>query len=314
MGSSDTDGGRSRTCQSSTALDRAYRLAAGEGLADLWWKTGRVRVKASGAETPGRVLAGRGRGSAGVRPARCTSTTARRRASTSSTGEVTVFAGGGRVDLEQPATTRSCPRGVDHAYIVRSERARMLVTRSRPRASSSSSCRRAHRAGRRRERGARRGRAADAGGVHAPARAVRLRGHRPAAVARGPLRLYMCLALPAWHARQLRLVVAPSRPMSAGPRSRAQRRRDTEHRLTDDVDVWVAERLGGRRAVSGPAVVRLGRRGAAAWPRRPRARPAGTWPRPGTVRLGLGYTPRRGHDRRRASRSLEIDALPKEAG
>ena len=28
--------------------------------------------------------------------------------------------------------------------------------------------------------------------------------------------------------------------MSADPRSRAQRRRDTEHRLTHDVDVWVA--------------------------------------------------------------------------
>ena len=28
--------------------------------------------------------------------------------------------------------------------------------------------------------------------------------------------------------------------MSAGPRSRAQRRRDTEHRLTHDVDLWVA--------------------------------------------------------------------------
>ncbi|MGW3725949.1 pyridoxamine 5'-phosphate oxidase family protein [Streptomyces sp. NPDC000851] len=28
--------------------------------------------------------------------------------------------------------------------------------------------------------------------------------------------------------------------MSAEPRSRAQRRRDTEHRLTHDVDVWVA--------------------------------------------------------------------------
>jgi hypothetical protein len=29
-------------------------------------------------------------------------------------------------------------------------------------------------------------------------------------------------------------------PMSAGPRSRAQRRQDTEHRLAHDVDVWVA--------------------------------------------------------------------------
>jgi len=28
--------------------------------------------------------------------------------------------------------------------------------------------------------------------------------------------------------------------MSAGPRWRAQRRRDTEHRLAHDVDVWVA--------------------------------------------------------------------------
>ena len=28
--------------------------------------------------------------------------------------------------------------------------------------------------------------------------------------------------------------------MSAVPRSRAQRRRDTEHRLTHDIDVWVA--------------------------------------------------------------------------
>jgi hypothetical protein len=28
--------------------------------------------------------------------------------------------------------------------------------------------------------------------------------------------------------------------MSADPRSRAQRRRDTEHRLTHDIDVWVA--------------------------------------------------------------------------
>ena len=28
--------------------------------------------------------------------------------------------------------------------------------------------------------------------------------------------------------------------MSAGPRSRAQRRRDTEHRLTNDIDLWVA--------------------------------------------------------------------------
>src|SRR5262249_7733791 len=33
---------------------------------------------------------------------------------------------------------------------------------------------------------------------------------------------------------------AAPEPMSTDPRSRPQRRRDTEHRLTNDVDVWVA--------------------------------------------------------------------------
>ncbi len=33
--------------------------------------------------------------------------------------------------------------------------------------------------------------------------------------------------------------------MSAAPRSRAQRRRDTEHRLTHDIDVWVASASAG---------------------------------------------------------------------
>ena len=33
--------------------------------------------------------------------------------------------------------------------------------------------------------------------------------------------------------------------MSAAPRSRAQRRRDTEHRLAHDVDLWVASASAG---------------------------------------------------------------------
>jgi hypothetical protein len=33
--------------------------------------------------------------------------------------------------------------------------------------------------------------------------------------------------------------------MSADPRSRAQRRRDTEHRLTHDIDLWVATASAG---------------------------------------------------------------------
>ena len=30
----------------STTATKPYRLAAGEGLADVWWKTGRITVKA----------------------------------------------------------------------------------------------------------------------------------------------------------------------------------------------------------------------------------------------------------------------------
>ena len=41
--------------------------------------------------------------------------------------------------------------------------------------------------------------------------------------------------------------------MSADPRSRAQRRHDTEHRLTHDVDVWVAS----ASADGGPYLVPL---------------------------------------------------------
>src|SRR6266566_1448568 len=40
---------------------------------------------------------------------------------------------------------------------------------------------------------------------------------------------------------------AASGPVSADPRSRAQRRRDTEHRLTNDIDVWVASARRRRR-------------------------------------------------------------------
>ena len=32
---------------------KPYRLASGEGLADVWWKTGRITVKVAGAEILG---------------------------------------------------------------------------------------------------------------------------------------------------------------------------------------------------------------------------------------------------------------------
>jgi Pyridoxamine 5'-phosphate oxidase len=100
--------------------------------------------------------------------------------------------------------------------------------------------------------------------------------------------------------------------MSAEPRSRAERRRDTEHRLTHDVDVWVASASadgapylvplsfdwdGETLLVATPAYSPTGRNLAAGR----------------TVRLGLGLT-------RDVSmiegdvEVLEIDALPRERG
>jgi hypothetical protein len=68
--------------------------------------------------------------------------------------------------------------------------------------------------------------------------------------------------------------------MSAGPRSGAQRRHDTEHRLTNDIDLWVASASADDK----PYLVPL----SFDWdgeallvPRRRTARPAGTWLPPG---------------------------------
>ena len=112
-------------------------------------------------------------------PRPCTSTTARRRGFYVIEGEVTVFAGGERIDLSS-GDYAFVPRGVDHAYIVRSERARMLVMFS-PSGFE--------------QFFVQEGIVADGeseppvGGVqptpeefHATARALRLRGNRPAAV------------------------------------------------------------------------------------------------------------------------------------
>jgi len=100
--------------------------------------------------------------------------------------------------------------------------------------------------------------------------------------------------------------------MSADPRSRAQRRRDTEHRLTHDVDVWVAS----ASADGAPYLVPLsfdwdGETLLMATPTdSPTARNLAA---SRAVRLGLGHT-------RDVSmiegevEVLEIDALPPERG
>jgi hypothetical protein len=100
--------------------------------------------------------------------------------------------------------------------------------------------------------------------------------------------------------------------MSTGPRSRAQRRRDTEHRLTHDVDAWVASASPD----GAPYLVPLSFDwdGAALLIATPADSPTGrNLAATGAVRLGLGHT-------RDVSmiegevEVLEIDALPLELG
>ena len=100
--------------------------------------------------------------------------------------------------------------------------------------------------------------------------------------------------------------------MSAEPRSGAQRCRDTEHRLTHDVDVWVAS----ASADGAPYLVPLSFDwdGKALLMATPADSPTGrNLAATRTVRLGLGHT-------RDVSmiegdvEVLEIDALPRERG
>src|SRR5690242_16978387 len=110
------------------ATSTPYSLAAGDGLADVWWKTGRVTVKAGGAETGGSFA------QVEVNDPRGTATPRHIHHNEDETfyvveGEITVFVGAERIDLAE-GDFAFAPRGVDHAYIVRSESARMLVTAS----------------------------------------------------------------------------------------------------------------------------------------------------------------------------------------
>ena len=100
--------------------------------------------------------------------------------------------------------------------------------------------------------------------------------------------------------------------MSADPRSRAQRRRDIEHRLTHDIDVWVAS----ASADGAPYLVPLSFDwdGEALLVAAPTDSPTGrNLAATRTVRLGLGHT-------RDVSmidgevEVLEIDALPQQRG
>jgi quercetin dioxygenase-like cupin family protein len=104
---------------------KPYRLAAGEGLADVWWKTGRITVKAGPDETGGafsQIEVDDPRG--GGPPFHV-------HHNEDETfhvleGEVTMFVGDERIDLVAGDYCFGA-RDIPHAYLVTSERARMLV-------------------------------------------------------------------------------------------------------------------------------------------------------------------------------------------
>jgi quercetin dioxygenase-like cupin family protein len=109
-------------------ITKPYRVASGEGLADVWWKTGRMTVKAGGAET-GQAFA-----QIEVDGPRGDATPRHIHHNEDETfyileGEVTIFVGDERIDLN-PGDYCFAPRGIAHTSIVRSERARMLTTLS----------------------------------------------------------------------------------------------------------------------------------------------------------------------------------------
>ena len=107
---------------------KPYRVASGEGLADVWWKTGRVTVKVAGAET------GNAFSQIEVDDPRGGGTPLHVHHNEDETfyvleGEVTFLVGDERIDVAA-GDFLFAPRDIPHAYVVRSERARMFVTLS----------------------------------------------------------------------------------------------------------------------------------------------------------------------------------------
>jgi len=107
-------------------ITKPYRVASGEGLADVWWKSGRITVKAAGAETGNafaQVETDDPRGAGVPRHVHHNED----QTFYILEGQVTIFSDDERIDLEA-GDYCFVPRGAVHAYLVRSERARMLVT------------------------------------------------------------------------------------------------------------------------------------------------------------------------------------------
>jgi quercetin dioxygenase-like cupin family protein len=109
-------------------VTKPYRFASGEGLADVWWKSGRITVKTAGAET------GQAFSQIETDDPRGSGPPLHLHHNEDETfyvldGEVTFLVGEERIDVG-PGGFLFAPRDIPHAYVVRSERARMLVTAS----------------------------------------------------------------------------------------------------------------------------------------------------------------------------------------
>ena len=111
---------------STETATQLYRLAPGEGLADVWWKSGRATIKAGPDET------GNAFSQFVMHEPREGATPFHVHHNEDEAffileGQVSMFGDDERIDLEA-GDYFFVPRGVVHAYLVRSERARMLVT------------------------------------------------------------------------------------------------------------------------------------------------------------------------------------------
>ena len=107
-----------------------YRVASGKGIDDVWWKDGRITVKAGSAETGGAFAQIETDDPRGSGPP------LHLHHDQDETfyvleGEVTIVVGEQRMDLGV-GDYLFASRGTPHAYVVRSERARMLVTVTPP--------------------------------------------------------------------------------------------------------------------------------------------------------------------------------------
>src|SRR5262245_12352285 len=109
-----------------TTTLQPYRLTARSGLSDLWWKDGRISVKVSGAETNGALAQVETDDPLGTAPPLHIHHNEEETFYVLD-GELSVFVDGEELAL-RAGDFAIVPRGVPHAYLVRSEQARMLVT------------------------------------------------------------------------------------------------------------------------------------------------------------------------------------------